>query len=87
MNVMNYKGYCARIAYSDEDACLVGHIAGIRDVVGFHGDSVEELKTAFHEAVDDYLATPAKNCNEHRNAPTRAKSCCASTPASMPTEC
>ncbi len=67
MNVMNYKGYCARIEYSDEDACLVGHIAGIRDVVGFHGDSVEELKTAFHEAVDDYLAT----CEKLQRTPQR----------------
>ncbi|TVQ99900.1 MAG: type II toxin-antitoxin system HicB family antitoxin [Desulfovibrionales bacterium] len=67
MNVMNYKGYCARIEYSDEDACLVGHIAGIRDVVGFHGDSVEELKTAFHEAVDDYLAT----CERLHRSPQR----------------
>lgn len=60
MNVMNCKGYCTRIEYSDEDACLVGHIAGIRDVVGFHGDPVEELKTAFHKAVDDYLAVCEK---------------------------
>ncbi len=67
MNVMNYKGYCACIEYSDEDACLVGHIAGIRDVVGFHGDSVEELKTAFHEAVDDYLAT----CEKLQRSPQR----------------
>ena len=60
MNVMNYGGYSARIEYSDEDGCLVGHIAGIRDVVGFHGDSVSELRSAFEEAVDDYLATCEK---------------------------
>lgn len=38
----------------------MGHIAGIRDVVGFHGSSVEELRAAFVEAVDDYLDTCAK---------------------------
>jgi predicted HicB family RNase H-like nuclease len=52
---MTYKGYAARIEYSDEDGCLVGHIAGISDIVGFHGDSVEEMRTAFQEAVDHYL--------------------------------
>ena len=57
MNTMTYKGYAARIEYSDEDECFVGHIAGILDVVGFHGDNVEELRMAFHEAVDDYLET------------------------------
>jgi predicted HicB family RNase H-like nuclease len=57
MKTMTYKGYAARIEYSDEDACFVGHVAGIRDVIGFHGESVDELRAAFGEAVDDYLAT------------------------------
>ncbi|MFT0621088.1 type II toxin-antitoxin system HicB family antitoxin [Ectopseudomonas guguanensis] len=60
MNAMNYKGYAARIEYSNEDGLLIGHIAGIRDVVGFHGESVKELRMAFEEAVDDYLETCAK---------------------------
>ena len=57
MKTMQYKGYAARIEYSDEDKCFVGHIAGIRDIVGFHGVSVETLLIAFEEAVDDYLET------------------------------
>lgn len=54
---MTYKGYVARIEYSDEDGCFIGHIAGIRDVIGFHGESVPKLRMAFEEAVDDYLET------------------------------
>lgn len=57
---MNNKGYAARLEYSEEDSLFVGHIAGIRDVVGFHGSSVAELRAAFVEAVDDYLDTCAK---------------------------
>ncbi|VAW42878.1 HicB [hydrothermal vent metagenome] len=60
MNTMIYKGYAARIEYSDEDECFVGHIAAIRDIVGFHGESVQELRLAFEEAVDDYLETCEK---------------------------
>lgn len=56
MNAMFYKGYSARIEFDDEDRIFVGHLAGIRDIVGFHGSSVDELEGAFHEAVDDYLA-------------------------------
>jgi predicted HicB family RNase H-like nuclease len=52
---MKYKGYSAHIEYSEEDKCLVGHIAGITDIVGFHGDTVPELQEAFEEAVEDYL--------------------------------
>lgn len=60
MNTMRYKGYAARIEYSDEDDCFVGHIAGINDIVGFHGESVSELHIAFEEAVNDYLQTCKK---------------------------
>ena len=57
---MRYRDYAAHIEYSDEDHCFVGHIAGIRDIVGFHGESVSELRAAFEEAVDDYLETCTK---------------------------
>jgi len=60
MSMMMYKSYIARIEYSEEDGCFVGHIAGIRDVIGFHGESVSELRAAFAEAVDDYLETCEK---------------------------
>lgn len=55
MNTIKYKGYEAEIKYSAEDDCLVGHIAGIKDIVGFHALSVSELHAAFEEAVDDYI--------------------------------
>ncbi len=54
---MKYKGYNALIEYSEEDGCFVGHIAGITDIVGFHGDTVQQLQEAFEEAVEDYLET------------------------------
>ena len=59
-NVMTYKGYSARIEYDGDDEIFFGKLAGIRDGIGFHADTVAELKTAFHEAVDDYVETCAK---------------------------
>lgn len=59
-NVMNYKGYSARIEYDDEDGIFFGRLAGIRDGVSFHADNVPDLKEAFIEAVDDYAETCAK---------------------------
>ena len=67
MNTMTYKGYAARIEYSDEDQCLIGHVAGINDVIGFHGDSVTALRAAFEEAVEDYLLT----CEKLNRAPQK----------------
>ena len=55
MNTITHKGYNARIEFNSEDDCFVGHIAGIKDVIGFHSDSVQGLKIAFKEAVDDYI--------------------------------
>jgi predicted HicB family RNase H-like nuclease len=60
MNTMTYNGYSARVEFDAEDRLFVGHIAGIRDIVGFHGQSVSELEAAFREAVDDYLAACKK---------------------------
>lgn len=60
MNAMSYKGYSARIEYDPEDEIFVGHLAGINDIVGFHADTVADLKQAFREAVDDYVATCRK---------------------------
>jgi predicted HicB family RNase H-like nuclease len=59
-NIMNYKGYQARVDFDADDGIFVGRIAGIDDNVGFHADSVKDLVDAFHEAVDDYLETCAK---------------------------
>jgi predicted HicB family RNase H-like nuclease len=56
-STMTHKGYSARIDYDDEDGIFTGRIAGIRDGIGFHADTVEALREAFREAVDDYIAT------------------------------
>ena len=59
INTMSYKGYSARIEYDDDDGIFTGRVAGIRDGVGFHADTVASLREAFHEAVEDYLETCA----------------------------
>ena len=64
---MTYKRYSARIEFDAEDRLFVGHLAGVRDIVGFHGASVAELEAAFHEAVDDYLAA----CKKLGQAPNK----------------
>lgn len=54
-NAMTYKGYIGTVEYSEEDQCLFGTIAGIRDIISYEGESVSDIRTAFEEAVDDYL--------------------------------
>jgi predicted HicB family RNase H-like nuclease len=67
-NTMSYNGYSACIEYDDDDGIFTGRIAGIRDGVGFHGDTVAALRNAFHEAVEDYIETCAKVGKEPQKA-------------------
>ena len=67
MKPMTYKGYAARIGYSDEDEMLIGRVVGIRDIITFHGNSVNEIRTAFQEAVDFYL----ESCAERGDTPNK----------------
>ena len=52
---MTYKGYLGSVAYSEDDDVFYGKIEGIDSLVNFEGSSVEELKSSFHDAVDDYI--------------------------------
>lgn len=54
---MTYQGYTAHITYDDRDSIFTGRVLGIKDIIGFHGQSVEELRSAFIEAVEHYLAS------------------------------
>jgi predicted HicB family RNase H-like nuclease len=67
-NIMTYKGYAARIEYDDADRLFTGRIAGIRDLVGFHADTVDGLREAFHEAVADYIETCTRIGKEPQKA-------------------
>jgi predicted HicB family RNase H-like nuclease len=59
-SVLEYNGYQAIIVFDPDDEIFVGHLAGINDIIGFHGTTVQELKAAFHESVNDYIETCRK---------------------------
>jgi predicted HicB family RNase H-like nuclease len=54
-DVLKYKNFIATVHYSTEDEVFHGKITGIGDSITFEGDTVVDLKTAFEEAVNDYL--------------------------------
>ena len=67
-NIMKYKGYWARIQYSDEDECFWGEIEGLKnDCITFEGRTVEELKKDFQEAIEHYLEV----CKETNSKPEK----------------
>ncbi len=56
MNNLTYEGYTGTIDASIEDGCLHGKILFIGDIITYEGNTVDDIKTSFEEAVDRYLA-------------------------------
>ena len=52
---MTYKGYQARVELDEEAGVFHGEVINTRDVITFQGSSVEKLKQAFEDSVDDYV--------------------------------
>ncbi len=77
---MTYKGYSAKIEYSDQDQCLVGRISDIRHSIIFQGDSVTEIRQAFEKAVDAYLDRCAEK-NEEPEKPSDGREVVRMSPA------
>ena len=57
MKLLKYKGYIGDIQVSIEDDILHGKLLYISALVTYEGQSVDEIRTAFEEAVNDYLET------------------------------
>ena len=62
--MMDYKGYVGRVEYDDEAGIFHGEVINTRDVITFQGETVEELRKAFRDSVDDYLAFCAERGEE-----------------------
>lgn len=53
--MMEYQGYIATVEFDDEAGIFHGEVINLRDVVTFQGESVEELRQAFKDSIEDYL--------------------------------
>jgi predicted HicB family RNase H-like nuclease len=67
-NRLKYKDFYGSVEYSASDECFYGKIIGSADLVTFEGESVDNLKKAFTEAVEDYLVL----CKEAGKEPQKS---------------
>src|SRR3954453_4223473 len=51
----NYKGYLGQFEVDTETSLIRGKVMNTRDLITFHGKTVEEAQQAFRDSVDDYL--------------------------------
>lgn len=70
--MMTYKGYIGQVEFDDKAEIFHGEVINTRDVITFQGKSVAQLKRAFHESIDDYLAF-CKERNEEPDLPFSGK--------------
>lgn len=54
-NTLKYRGYHGQIEFSAEDNLFIGHVIGIQDSLNFHGSSIDEITSSFHDCIDGYL--------------------------------
>ncbi|MHB1454967.1 MAG: type II toxin-antitoxin system HicB family antitoxin [Saccharofermentanales bacterium] len=59
-HLLEYQGFHARIEFDADEGILFGTILGIEDCITFEGESSDEICTAFHDAVDDYVEMCSK---------------------------
>jgi predicted HicB family RNase H-like nuclease len=58
--MMEYKGYIGHVEFDNEAELFHGEVINTRDVITFQGKTVEEIKSAFRDSIDDYLDYCAK---------------------------
>jgi predicted HicB family RNase H-like nuclease len=52
---MNYKGYIGVVEFDEDAGIFHGEVINTRDVITFQGTSVEELRQAYIDSIEDYL--------------------------------
>ena len=64
-DLLSYKNYNGTVEYSKEDGCLFGKVVGIKSLLSYEGNSVQELEQDFQNMIDEYLA----DCKERNIEP------------------
>jgi predicted HicB family RNase H-like nuclease len=67
MTTMTHDGYVARIELDEEASLFHGAVINTRDVLTFQGRTLDELKAAFADTIDDYIEW----CGERGKQPER----------------
>lgn len=55
MNIMAYKGYQGRCEYDQDTGLFHGEVMHLAEVITFQGSTLDELKGALADSVEDYL--------------------------------
>ncbi len=65
--MLEYKGYIGNVEFDDGADIFHGEVINLRDVITFQGRTVDDLRKAFKESIDDYL----EFCLERNESPEK----------------
>ncbi|MCH9689987.1 MAG: type II toxin-antitoxin system HicB family antitoxin [Gammaproteobacteria bacterium] len=65
--MLNHQGYIGHVEFDDENEIFLGSVINIKDIITFQADTVHDLKQAFIDSVEDYLAF----CKERKESPEK----------------
>lgn len=65
---LKYKDFIGSVEVDTHDRLLFGKVLFINSLLMYHGNTLDELEAAFHEAVDEYL----KLCERKGMEPERS---------------
>ena len=68
MGNLKYKDFIGSVEYSETDKVLFGKVQGIRGLISYEGETVEELEKDFKDGVNNYL----KVCEEKGIKPQKS---------------
>ena len=68
MGVLKYKHYIGSVEYSETDKILFGKVQGIRGLISYEGQNVDELEQDFKNGIDEYL----EECREKNIEPQKS---------------
>ena len=66
-NMLSYKGLSAHIEFDPDDNIFFGRVLGVKDIIGFHGETVKELTSDFHNACNHYI----NDCRQRGEEPNK----------------
>tara|TARA_Y100000588_G_scaffold292842_1_gene312340 strand:+ start:445 stop:822 length:378 start_codon:yes stop_codon:yes gene_type:complete len=55
-NMLEYKGYFGAFHFDEQSSLFKGYVKYIQTPIEFKSETVSDLKHAFEQAIDDYLA-------------------------------
>lgn len=65
--LMQYRDYVGKVELDEDAGILHGQVINMRDVITFQGQTVDEIRRAMKDSVEDYL----EFCKERGEEPEK----------------